>query len=267
MYPEDAVDFISAAGCRVCEIFLNTFSEYEPEFAELLKSKLTANGLNAYSVHPMGTQFEPQLFSVCRRQKQDAVHIFEKVLKAAKYLGAKLYIMHGPAGMRGSVRSMQFDRIGPITAELCEIAASYGVTLSWENVSWCLFNTPDFAGRLLEHSKTEKLAFTLDIKQAVRSGYSPFDYLDSIGGRLANVHLCDYTDSDGLKLNMPGKGGFDFDFMRKRLEDISYKGPVMLEVYSDLYDDLNELKSSYEYIRGLFARSPSGKPITHNSAL
>lgn len=253
MYPEDAVDFISAAGCRLCEIFLNTFSEYEPDFAELLKEKLTFNDLSAFSVHPMGTQFEPQLFSTCRRQQQDAVRIFEKILMTAKHLGAKYYIMHGPASMRGSVKNMQFERIGPVAAELCEIAASYGITLSWENVSWCLFDSPEFAGRILEHSKTDKLTFTLDIKQAVRSGYSPFDYMEAMNGKLANVHLCDYTESGGLKLKIPGKGEFDFQLMRSRLEEITYRGPVMLEVYSDLYGDLNELKSSYEYIRDLFA--------------
>ncbi|OQB25190.1 MAG: fructoselysine 3-epimerase [Firmicutes bacterium ADurb.Bin182] len=251
MHPEDAVDFIASTGCGISEIFLNTYSEYEPDFIDQIKKKISANSLRIFSVHPMGTQFEPQLFSVNSRQRQDACAIFKKVLEAAQTLGAGYYVMHGPAGIRHSAKNTRLDWIGPILHELCEVAKLFGVALSWENVSWGLFNNPDFARRIVEYSKADNLTFTLDIKQAARSGYSPFDYADAMQERIANVHVCDYITNGGLTLKMPGRGTFDFQALKARLHDLSYDGPLIIEVYSDLYDDVNELKTSYGYLMNL----------------
>lgn len=60
---EDAVLDIGAHGVRLCELFLNTFSEYEPEFVDLLAERLERANVQVFSVHPMSMQYEPQLFS------------------------------------------------------------------------------------------------------------------------------------------------------------------------------------------------------------
>ncbi len=250
---EDTPDRIKRCGASLAEAFLNTFSEYQKDFIDLLSQRFCENGITIYSVHPMGTQFEPQLFSIHSRQRQDALRIYEEVLDAAKRLGARYYIMHGPASMHGTVKNMEFSRIGPIVKELCETALSYGITLAWENVSWCLFHWPDFALRLTDAAKTEALHFTLDLKQAARSGFEPQAYIAAIGkcgaGRLANVHVCDYAKEQGrVRPALPGKGQCDFRAVRLALNEIQYTGPAFLEVYSDLYDTDEELSQSYQYI-------------------
>jgi|AGTN01.1.fsa_nt_gi Sugar phosphate isomerases/epimerases len=81
----------------------------------------------------------------------------------------------------------------------------------------------------------------------MQSGYSVYDYLDAIGDRLKNVHLCDF-DENG-KLSVPGKGTFDFVALFKRLSDMGYDGPLMLEVYAGDYENFEEVKRGAEYLR------------------
>lgn len=248
---EDALTVIAQMGCKTAEIFLNTHSEYEPDFIDLLVERVKRFDIKVHSLHAMSTQFEPQLFSLHTRQRKDAMKVFEKVLSAAKKLGAGIYVMHGPAHMSGVVKNMEMERIGPIVRELCNVACDYGVTLTWENVSWCLFCEPDFARRILDTSKSDKLRFTLDVKQAVRTGRSPFAFLKAMGDRVANVHICDYVHEKKLRLCMPGQGEFDFELLRSTLERQGYAGPLMIEVYSDLYRKNEELKACYDRMQDL----------------
>lgn len=257
---EDAPVRLKNIGTSLCEIFLNTFSEYEEDFVYLLSDRIRENGLKVYSVHPMGTQFEPQLFSPHPRQQADAMRIYRQVLRAGKILGAHCYVMHGPAGLNGAVKNVELTRIGPIVQNLCEIAKEYGITLAWENVSWCLFSIPSFGPKLLEATKADDLRFTLDIKQAVRSGYSPLEYVDAIGEKFINLHICDYRYVAGrFRLSMPGQGECGFFALRAALEQKGYTGPAFLEVYSDMYREDSELQDSFRYIQRCIGDIPDCK--------
>ncbi len=250
---EDSFSQIKACGASVCEVFLNTFSEYEPAFISLVDRRIKESGLTPYSVHPMGVQFEAQLFSIHPRQRQDAWALYEKVLQGAKTLGAKYYVFHGSALLRGAARNLELTRIGPITRDLCALAHSYGVTLTWENVSWCLFSEPAFAARILDAAKTDWLYFTLDVKQAARSGQEWPGYLAAIGDKLANVHLCDYRiEKDRAVPLLPFEGNCNFAALKRALDDMGYTGPAFVEVYSDLYGDMDAFTNSYRRLKQVF---------------
>ncbi|MDL2258092.1 sugar phosphate isomerase/epimerase [Eubacteriales bacterium OttesenSCG-928-K08] len=248
---EDIPQIIAGMGASCCEVFLNTFSEYQSEYVLYLKQCLQEAKLDVYSVHPLGSQFESQLFSLHPRQRADAFKMFELVVKAGKELGASCYVIHGPASQNGVVKNMELKRIGPLTQELCEIAKEYGLTLAWENVSWCLFNKPEFGLRLLEATKADDLRFTLDIKQAARSGYPPLEYLRSVGDHLVNLHICDYTYlASGQTIPLlPGEGECDLLALKQALHQVGYAGPAFVEVYSDMFDSNEQLQQSFEYVR------------------
>ena len=248
---EDIPAQIAAMGASVCEIFLNTFSEYEPPFIELLRARVLEAGLQVFSIHPMSVQFEAQLFSIHARQRLDAEATFLSVLRAGARLQAKYYVMHGPAAMSGAVKNVEFSRIGPIVQKLCERAGEYGITIAWENVSWCLFSQPDFGTKLLAATGADDLRFTLDVKQAARSGYEPAAYVCQMGKRLVNVHICDYRRLEGGRIatRLPGEGECDYPALSAALKEAQYLGPAFLEVYSDLYTDEAALKKSYAYLK------------------
>ena len=260
---EDAVLDIGAHGVPVCEVFFNSFSEYDPAFVELLDERIRRSNLRVFSVHPMSMQFEPQLFSVHPRQRDDAWQIFEQVLADGKRLGASHYVMHGPARLFGGVKNIGLSRIAPIFVELCALARQYGIQLTLENVSWCVFNEPEFGVRLLDAIGGDALRFTLDVKQAVRSGHDPLEYIRAVGSRIENVHLCDATqlENDAARYAMPGAGSYDFVKMFDELAQVGYHGPAFIEVYSDMYQQIPELYESYDRMLAICAKSELGKTV------
>lgn len=259
MQIEDAIPDIGAHGVRDCEVFLNTFSEYQPAFVEMLAERLNAAKLNVFSVHPMSMQFEPQLFSIHPRQREDAVNLYERVLSAGERFGARCYVMHGPARLFGGVKNIELNRIAPILLELAARAQKHGIQLTLENVSWCVFNEPEFGARLQALTHGE-IKHTLDVKQAVRSGYDPMDFIHAVGEHIVNVHLCDATKlpSGGVRYAMPGFGEYDFVSMFNLLASKGYQGPAFIEVYSDMYDEIPALYESLHCVEQLVASSCYG---------
>ena len=257
MQIEDAVVDIGAHGVSLCEVFLNSFSEYETPFVELLVERMQQSSLRVFSIHPMSMQFEPQLFSVHPRQRDDAWRIYEQVLQDGRRLGASYYVMHGPARLFGGVKNIGLTRIAPIFEELAALAAQYDIQLTLENVSWCIFNEPDFGLRLLDAMQSDALRFTLDVKQAVRSGFDPVDYVHAVGSRIVNVHLCDATPLEGgaARYEMPGFGHYDFVEMFNELAKCGYTGPAFIEVYSDMYREIPQLYDSLSRMQAMNARS------------
>ena len=245
---EDIPAMLSPTGCKEIEVFLNTYSEYRPDFVRMLRHRIDDAGLDVYSVHPMSNQFEAQLFSIHPRQKEDAFSVYRDALQAGSTLGATHYVMHGSPHLGGTAKNLEMERITPIFRELLDVAAEYGITLCLENVSWCFFHAPAFGAELKKRLGDHRLKFVLDIKQAVRSGEDPFAFVEAVGEDLMNWHLCDYAfDEVGkLSLKMPGKGQCDFKALGSAMISKGYTGPAFVEVYSDMYTRLDELKASYD---------------------
>ena len=247
---EQAIPLIHELGIKKAEIFLESFSEYTEDFCIMVKDKLDRYGIEAYSVHALSTQFEPQLFSITERQRRDAREIFIQVLKGAQIMGAKTYVFHGPPVRANAKPELDYRWIGEITSNLCDIAGEYGVKFAWENVHWCWFSFPEFATRMMEHVRSDNLYFTLDIKQAIRSERDPFDFIRQMGNRLINVHACDF-DGDG-NLYLPGQGSFDFKRLRQELDKVGYQGPIILEVYRNNYNHYRDMTESLDFLQNIF---------------
>ncbi len=243
---ENSFSVIRSCGADLCEVFLTTLSEYEPSFVDVVKDRLKSEGVCAYSVHALNTQFEPQLFNVAKRTRDDAEVIYRKVLSAAQKIGAKAYTFHGSMRMKkGAYFSPEM--IGKRMCELGEIASEYGVTLCLENVHWALFNEPSFYLEMKKHAPN--VGTVLDIKQARQSGCDWREYVDVMGDSLKNVHVSD-VDKDG-NIVMVGKGVFPFAELVKRLEMIGYDGPIIIEQYSKNYENYAEVTASVEYLKKL----------------
>ena len=249
---EDAVTDLAAHGVQLAELFLNTFSEYDAAFAALLKARADAGGVSVYSVHPMSMQFEPQLFSPHPRQRADALRLFEQVLDSGRLLCATHYVMHGAAHLMGAAKGLGLARVAPILRDLADTARGHGMVLTLENVSWCLFSTPDFGRRLVD-GLGDALRYTIDIKQAVRSGYDPLDYVDAVGALTENLHLCDFVRTEtGPRWVLPGRGECDFSVILAALFAKGYAGPAFIEVYSDAYAATGELYDCCRTLAGRF---------------
>lgn len=241
---EDSFDLIRRLGGDTCEVFLTTYSEYEKSFGELLKAR--KGDFDVYSVHSLNTNFEPQLFNLAPRTREDAERVFLKVLTVGKMLDAKVYTFHGLARLK---KGAYFDPMstGKRMSELGKVANEFGITLCLENVHWALFNEPDFYKEFKRFSYP--CGAVLDIKQARQSGYDWREYLNVMGETVKNVHLSD-VDKDG-NIAMVGKGVFPFKELVARLKDLGYDGNLIIEQYAKDYSDYEEIAESVAYLKSL----------------
>lgn len=244
LYTEQAVEYVKAFNAETSEIFFGCTGEYYGKYSQAIIDTVARVGLDVHSVHGLTNQYEPELFGLNSRAVEDAEVIFRGLLGTANKLGAHNYTLHGPAKLKNKPYIHDYDRLGRVADRLCVIGEEYGVSINYENVHWAFFSVPEYFTELKR--RCPKLGATLDIKQAVQSGYSYIDYLAVVSDRLKTVHVCD-VDSDRRML-LPGRGNMDYADMFKRLADVGFDGAVIMEVYPESYDDFGEVKSAYEFL-------------------
>jgi len=150
-FTEDSLRIIEGMGVKCAEVFLTTFREYLPEFGALLKERKGC--LEAYSVHTLNQHFEPELFSYADRTREDAEFFFREAAEVGKTLGAKYYTFHGPARLKKRAYILDYKRIGAVCDGLDGILSEYGMRLTYENVHWTYFNSPEFFTNLKKQVK------------------------------------------------------------------------------------------------------------------
>lgn len=236
---EDSIELMKKIGFDCGEIFLNSPSEYEEGFAKALLEKIQSNLFRVNSVHAFGSQFEPYLFDKYKRRREDMIKHFKDVCRAGNILGAKCYVFHG---MRlESFEMIDKNLVIDIYNELSYIALENGIKLAQENVSWCMSSNIEFLEMLKEKCKYP-VYFTIDIKQAYKSGIEPNRYIDIMGRDIINFHINDRDDKNVCLL--PGRGTVDYESIINKLREVEYKGPAILEVYRSNYRDYAELLES-----------------------
>lgn len=250
---EEAAEQIARLPFDCAEVFLQTFSEYEVSFAREVRARL--GEMPCTSVHPMGSRFEIGMFSRSARQRRDTMDMFRRVLDASSALGAGTYVYHGRYNPREGTLAWNaqanVDALGPMIEE----AAARGMTIGWENVSWCQLRD---AQRVREaRALLPQARFTLDIKQAMRSGEEPIRLARAMGDALCNVHVCDWNAQG--KLCLPGEGTFNFDALFAALGETDYRGPVILEPYLELISSEAALLRSIAFLRGAMERAAQKK--------
>lgn len=246
---EEAAGHVAQFQLDACEVFVETPSEYDAAFGRLTRARL--GGLPCTSVHPLGTQFEPQLFGRAARQVEDAFRLFTGVCEAGQALGAQYYVFHGPFGVHAPLRPEQIYRLPETFARMQEVAHRHGLTVLWENVHWCALRRPENVAALCE--LLPEIGFVLDLKQALRAGADPFDMLDAMGPRLRHLHVMDAAPDGSLCL--PGQGTLDFPRLFGTLRARGFDGAVILEPYAAQAGDEAALRRSLAYLKGLMAPS------------
>ena len=245
---ELAFDHLRSMLVDTTEVYLSTFSEYEKPFIDALIQR--KGNINVHSVHPQGTQFEPELFSTNLRARADAENIFRKVCYAGFMLGAKYYTFHGPICLKHFRYNHDYVKLGDRMNQLVEIAQSYGLKIAYENVHWAYSAQPEYFSELL--ARCPRLYTTLDIKEAAEAGIDPSKFLDAMGGRIATIHLCDMEKSGFTCL--PGNGRINFEKFFIELGRRGINVPMLLEAYARDYGDVNELRASYDYLNALLVK-------------
>ncbi len=245
---EEALPLFAKWGVPYAEVFLTSFSEYEPAFASALAAE--RGDVRVHSVHVLNTQYEPQLYAEHPRVRGDACAWLDRAMASARNLGAENYTFHGIARLKRTFRE-NLPRSAAQTQTIFERCRAFGVRLCYENVEWALYSRPGVFRELKKGCPG--LGGVLDIKQARISGFDWREYLAEMGSDLATVHVSD-VDADG-KMCLPGRGVFPFDELFSRLRDVGFSGAVLIENYSRDYGEMEELRASLDFLASAAARN------------
>lgn len=246
LFNEDALDLLNSIDCRVCEVFLETFSEYTEDYAKLLLSR--KGNLKVHSVHSLNTHFEPQLFSENERAKTDAFNIFQQVLRSCKILGASYYTLHGKARLKKNAAFTDYENLGTCLQAICDCAKKYSVTVTLENVEWCCYGKPGFFSEVKKYAPDLKAC--LDVKQARESGFDYKRYIEDMGDSIRTVHLSDVDDFG--RICAPSQSGrFDFEELFKILKYNGFNGNCLIEIYKENFREQSDLINSLNYLRNI----------------
>lgn len=245
-FTENAVDHIIELGFKNAEIFLNSECEFESAYVSALQNKLVLGGVDVISVHPYTSAIEAlYFFTEYSRRMDDAVEKYKHYFHMAEVLGAKYFTFHGDRNIVGTnsrnLNPQLLDRHLEVFTRLSAAAREFGITITQENVSWCLSANPYYI-RCLREELGDKIGFTLDIKQAHRAQVDVEEYIEAMGDRLLNVHISDSSMHNMCLL--PGEGTIDFADFIKKLTNIGYNGALIIEVYSDAFNSFRQIKSS-----------------------
>ena len=232
-------------GAETAEVFMGTFREYKPDFG--VQFAANRGDMPIHSIHTLNQHFEPELFNINPRTREDAEEWLRLALGNGQMMGAKYYTFHGQARLKRKAYNIDFATFGPKVRRINEICSEYGITLSYENVHWAFYNYPEFITSLAPYDLN--LRTTLDIKQAMQAEVDAYAFLDKMGDRLSTVHVIDYDEDK--RLCLPGRGKFDFAELFQRLTDLGFDGAVLIEAYHNDYQEINELQESLQYLKSL----------------
>lgn len=241
LYPletEKSLKILLDLGLRNFEIFINTESEFTPEFFSLLKSMTDKKGASVYSVHFYTSGLEPfMFFSNYRRRFNDSLEQYRRYFSLISGIGAKAAVFHGDR--KGG--NLSIDDFCEHFSKLSDAARDEGIVLAQENVARCRSGRPE---NILEMKQRlgDKIKFVLDVKQSIRAESNPFEMADAMSGSIIAVHYSDSTnDKDCL---LPGKGNFDSKLFCRKLASCGYDGPLIIEVYSNSFNNYKEIKEA-----------------------
>ena len=240
MYTEESFKLIAQQGVELSEIFFNANCELEPPFIKQLCDIKNEYGIEIKSVHPTMSLAESfMLFSNYDRRFNEGIEIFKRYGEIAAQLGAKYVIMHGGKYNGTMDNHGYFDRF----ALVADAVKQNGATLLQENVvnfrAGSLESLEDMSNYL-----GDNVNFCLDVKQSIRGGYSPYDVLRLLGGKIKHLHISDSNDKYDCML--PLDGNFDFKKFLGEAINCGYTGDAVIEVYRAAFGKPDELFQSHK---------------------
>ena len=240
---EKALSKVIEVGFKKAEIFFNSSSELEEKFVKEMRNQADSAGLRVLSVHPFSSALENTcIFGEYQRRYDDFIDLYKKHFHAAALLGAKYVVIHG--ALARQKRDIPTEHYFERFKSLVELGKQEGVLVCQENVVRFHSESLEFLKEMRKNLGND-FNMVFDIKQAIRSGYSPFEVLDEMKNEIVHIHISDSnSECDCLP---PGRGSFDFKRLFNELDNASYKGDYVIEIYSKGLDVQKELIKSKQF--------------------
>lgn len=248
LYPqttETALETLGKSGVKTCEVFLNSISETTPEFANKLNKIKDEYGMNIVSVHPFSSFAETfMLFSEYERRFADALDYYKKCADVSAILGAHIMVIHGSLLPGKISNEAYFERF----QKLADAGKESGITVCQENVHSHFSENPEFLKKM-RNALGNDFKMVFDVKQAVRSGFSPLGFAEEFKNEIAHIHISDHKE--GFDCLPPASGIFDFKKLFDIMNSANYTGDYVIELYRSNFSEPAELIKSLSYVQNL----------------
>ncbi len=168
--------------------------------------------------------------------RRRAVELTLSMLDRAAALGAgAILVVPAVVGMAADVRirvgyADALQRVFDALSSLRHEAEARSVTIAIENVWNRFLLSPVEAADLIDRVNSPFVGFYLDVGNVLAFGY-PEDWITTLGGRIARVHMKDYDLSrPGMAGFCPlGEGSVDWAAVVGALRSVGYTGPLTYE--------------------------------------
>ena len=170
--------------------------------------------------------------------------------RAEKWLGQAVDIAHAmgirtilvPFFGKGDLRNdaVGLEAVVQALERLAPRAERSGVVLALENYLSAADNM-----KILERVSSPAVRVYYDVANSQSVGHSPFDEIRRLGPRIAEIHA---KDTKGLY----GQGSIDFASVRRAMEDIGYRGWLVIEGTEMPLGLEKSVRYDAEYLKALF---------------
>lgn len=251
-YPQDtagALELLCGAGVKTTEIFLNTFSELQPEYVSRLEEILSAANTCVAALHPFSSMLETFFFaSDYQNRLQDGLSLYRRYFEVCRILHIPRVVFHGDYVQT----PFPFARHCEKYLLLRRTAREYGVELCQENVVRCKCGRPEYILQMREYTGDD-VSFVLDVKQMRRAGVPLAEMMCAMRGKIAHVHLSDAVPENDCVA--PGRGDFPFEALFRELRETGFSGEMMIELYRGGFSTLEELQKAAAQMERMYAGS------------
>jgi len=191
-------------------------------------------GIELWSVHiPFGGKWN--IAQLDDAAYEAAIEANSFVIEWASQWGARVVVIHPSAEpIRTEEREAMFECSVAAIRRLSEHAAALGLKLAVEDLPrTCLGNTTAETAALI--AEAPHAVVCCDTNHLLTE--KPEDFIRTIGGRIATLHVSDYDGIDE-KHWLPGQGIVNWPEVIQALIETGYDGPFMMEANFNTADEL-----------------------------
>ena len=240
---EKSLELAGSYGFKNVELFLNSPSELSDDFVGKLIDIRNRYGIHIVSVHPFFSFAESFfLFSDYARRFEDILPLYDRFFKVTSMLGADIFVIHGMKKI-SSASAVNNDEYCRRFKRLIDMGKAYGVKVCHENVVDHRCESPEYM-EMMRENIGDDFRIVLDIKQARRAGFTPYDFLEPLHDSIVHIHISDRNDR--CDCITPLKGNFDFAEFFSTAKSYGYNGKFIIELYEWSYKDKEEIAEAYK---------------------
>jgi sugar phosphate isomerase/epimerase len=209
----------------------------------MLQTWTGTQGARVVAFHAF-TSLHPVLDAYARR-REEAIALLDQLCVNARAVDVPIVIWHGASQHDARINRATLADLLAVYTPLAERARAVGVTLTLENVSWCLVSSADD----VRAARAAGARFTFDPFQALDGGEDPLDIVRAMGEAIAHVHASDF--GHGVRHLPPGDGEIDWPAVLTAVLATGYSGPLINEAPEG--DDPTAFERGQQFLRATFA--------------